>query len=478
MKNIDRQKTFLSGGFVLALDVVLSIAASLLAVLLVRSVSEPFAALNVFILRWEILSLIGSVIGFSVMGTYNVVILHSTYRTIGKQVGAIIIKEAFILAYLMFAPHRLSWEGRIENLILVLDGLLTLVMAIGFRVLIIMIYQTMLKSPEQNIDRLSVMIFGTGYKSIAMLSRFEVSPHYNPIGFVTTDKAEGGKEINDRKVYYVGTKEDLQSLLSRTGMEGVIFAREGDTKGISRELIDECITLGIHVLMAPKVGELKISSAPESANSVAATEKADTYIPDGMSPFEVFVKRIVDCVLAGCLLLVFSPLFLYCYLAIRKEDGGPAIYRQERIGRFGRPFYIYKFRTMRTDAEKAGPALFAGEEDTRITRIGKHLRAHHLDELPQLWNVFVGDMAFVGPRPERKFYIDQIMEKDSRYYFLYQIRPGVTSYATFFNGYCDTVDKMVRRLEYDLYYLRNRSWWFDIKILWKTFTNIVGGKKF
>lgn len=478
MIDLDKQKSLLSGGFVLALDTFLSLAASVLAVLLVRSVSEPFAALNVFTLRWSILALFGSLIGFAAMGTYKVVILHSTYRTIGKQVGAIIIKEAFILAYLMLAPKRLSWEGRIENLILLLDGLLTLVMVIGFRVFIILAYQTMLKSPEENVDRLSVMIYGTGYKSIAMLSRFELSPHYNPIGFITDDKSERGKEINDRKVYYVSTKEDLQALQTRTGVEGVLFAREDDAREVGREMIRECINLGIHVLMAPKVGELKLSAAPEGASDRSEASQSNAYIPDGMSTFEVIVKRFVDCALAGGLLLVFSPLFLYCYLAIKKEDDGPVIYSQERIGRFGRPFRIYKFRTMRTDAEKAGPALFAGEEDTRITRIGKHLRAHHLDELPQLWNVFVGDMAFVGPRPERKFYIDQIMERDPRYYFLYQIRPGVTSYATFFNGYCDTVDKMVRRLEYDLYYLRNRSWWFDIKILWMTFTNIVGGKKF
>jgi len=478
MKNFDKQKTFLSGGSVLALDVVLSLAASLLAVILVRSVSEPFAALNVFIMRWEVLALIGSIVGFVVMGTYKVVILHSTYRTIGKQIGAIIIKEAFILAYLLLAPRRLSWEGHIENLILVLDALLTLVMAVGFRVVIILAYQTMLKSPEENIDRLSILIYGTGYKSIAMLSRFELSPHYNPIGFVSDNKEDRGKEINDRKVHYVSCREDLQSLQTRTGVEGILLAREDDARAMGREMISECINLGIHVLMAPKVGEIRLNSAPEGASNSSAAAKSEAYIPDGMSPFEVFVKRIVDCCLAGGLLMVFSPLFLYCWLAIKKEDNGPAIYSQERIGRFGRPFNIYKFRTMRTDAEKAGPALFAGEEDTRITKIGKHLRAHHLDELPQLWNVFIGDMAFVGPRPERKFYIDQIMEKDPRYYFLYQIRPGVTSYATFFNGYCDTVDKMVRRLEYDLYYLRNRSWWFDIKILWMTFTNIVGGKKF
>ncbi|WP_259330369.1 sugar transferase [Parabacteroides distasonis] len=119
-----------------------------------------------------------------------------------------------------------------------------------------------------------------------------------------------------------------------------------------------------------------------------------------------------------------------------------------------------------------------GGADPRMTRVGKFLRVHHLDELPQLWNVFVGDMSFIGPRPERQFYIDQIMERDPRYRYLYQIRPGVTSYATLYNGYTDTVDKMLRRLRYDLFYLEHRSWLFDFKILVKTFLNIAFGKKF
>lgn len=135
---------------------------------------------------------------------------------------------------------------------------------------------------------------------------------------------------------------------------------------------------------------------------------------------------------------------------------------------------------MRLDAEKRGPALShaGGEDDPRITKVGKFLRAHHLDELPQLWNVFVGDMSFIGYRPERKFFIDQIMEHDPRYSFLYQIRPGVTSYATLYNGYTDTMEKMLRRLSYDLYYLEHRSFWFDLRILSLTFLNIVFGKKF
>lgn len=207
-------------------------------------------------------------------------------------------------------------------------------------------------------------------------------------------------------------------------------------------------------------------------------EYDERFIPDGMNGFERNVKRIVDCMIAVILMILFSPLFLICYLAMKSEDGGPAIFKQERIGRFGRPFYIYKFRSMRLDAEKHGPALYAGGKDGRLTRIGKFLREHHLDELPQLWNVFCGDMAFIGPRPERQFFIDQIMKEDPRYRFLFQIRPGVTSYATLYNGYTDTLEKMVRRLRYDLFYLEHRSWGFDFKILFMTFMSIVFGKKF
>ena len=190
------------------------------------------------------------------------------------------------------------------------------------------------------------------------------------------------------------------------------------------------------------------------------------------------MKRLIDCLLAAICLIVFSPLFLYCYIAIKREDGGPVIYKQARIGFHGNPFYIYKFRSMHTDAEEDGYHLFTGDEDERLTRIGKKLRDHHLDELPQLWNVLIGDMAFIGPRPERPYYIRQIMEIDPRYEQLYQIRPGVTSYATLYNGYTDTMEKMLRRLELDLYYLEHRSFRMDIQILFKTFINIVFGKKF
>ena len=196
-----------------------------------------------------------------------------------------------------------------------------------------------------------------------------------------------------------------------------------------------------------------------------------------MNTIQAFLKRTFDILLSAVCLVVFSPLFLYCFIIIKRDDSGPAIYSQERIGLHGKPFRILKFRSMKTDAEKDGSALLAGDNDSRLTRSGKFLRQHHLDELPQLWNVFVGDMSFVGPRPERKFYIDQIMERNPKYELLYKIRPGVTSYATLYNGYTDTMEKMLRRLDLDLLYLDHHSFLFDTKILLKTFTSIVFGKK-
>ena len=190
------------------------------------------------------------------------------------------------------------------------------------------------------------------------------------------------------------------------------------------------------------------------------------------------MKRFLDFCIAIICLIIFSPLLFICYLAVRLEDGGSAFFKQERIGRKGKPFFIYKFRSMTIDGNRDEYALFKHEKNENLTKVGRFLRDHHLDELPQLWNVVKGDMAFIGPRPERKYYIDLIMEQNPRYERLYQLRPGVTSYATLHNGYTDTMEKMLTRLEMDLYYLEHQSLWFDTKILFQTFISIVSGKKF
>ena len=182
------------------------------------------------------------------------------------------------------------------------------------------------------------------------------------------------------------------------------------------------------------------------------------------------MKRLIDFLLALIGLIIFSPLFLICYIAIRIEDGKPVIFKQQRIGRYGKPFYIYKFRSLTIDGGNEEDLFSGHAKKKKLTRIGKFLREHHLDELPQLWNVLIGDMAFVGPRPERKYYIDMIIKYDPRYELLYKLRPGVTSYATLHNGYTDSMEKMLIRLEMDLDYLEHYHW---KEILVKTYETII-----
>ncbi len=201
-------------------------------------------------------------------------------------------------------------------------------------------------------------------------------------------------------------------------------------------------------------------------------------ICDGMNAFERLVKRLFDIVCSFLGLLILSPAFLYVYIRLYRQGDGPVIFKQERIGYKGKPFYIYKFRTMRVDSEHGGKPRLAKEGDDRLTPVGKFLREHHLDELPQLWNVLRGDMSFVGPRPERRYFIDLIMKENTDYQYIYLMRPGLTSMATLYNGYTGSMEKMLVRLQMDLDYLVTRSLWGDMKIIFTTAKFIVNGKKF
>lgn len=199
---------------------------------------------------------------------------------------------------------------------------------------------------------------------------------------------------------------------------------------------------------------------------------------DAMSPAMCRVKRCLDVIASVLGMIVFSPLFLIIYLAVKLEGGKTVIFRQERIGYKGKPFTLYKFRSMQESAEADGKPALCQKGDKRLTTVGRFLREYHLDELPQLWNVLKGEMSFVGPRPERKFYVDQIKEINPDYELLYKLRPGLFSAATLYNGYTDTMEKMLIRLRMDLEYLSTRSLWLDTKIIFLTVYSILSGKKF
>ena len=194
-----------------------------------------------------------------------------------------------------------------------------------------------------------------------------------------------------------------------------------------------------------------------------------------MSDSQLCMKRAFDVVVAMTTLLLLSPLYILLYGLVWCTSKGPAIYKQERIGLHGIPFQILKFRTMRCDAESTTPMLSA-DNDSRITPLGAFLRKYRLDELPQMWNVLKGEMSVVGPRPERKYFIEQIEQQAPYYCLLYKIRPGLTSWGPVRVGYTDTIEKMVQRLNYDIVYVENMSLRLDMKILFHTIEVILDGK--
>ncbi|HOU01385.1 MAG TPA: sugar transferase [Bacteroidales bacterium] len=192
-------------------------------------------------------------------------------------------------------------------------------------------------------------------------------------------------------------------------------------------------------------------------------------------PLPVLIKKVSDIFFAIIFLIVLSPLILILTLLIMITDKGQVIYKQDRVGKDGRPFSIYKFRSMKDDPDH-GAHMLTGLNRERMTWLGKIMRPYRIDEIPNFLNVIKGDMSIVGPRPERKYYIDQIMKRAPEYINLQKVKPGVTSWGQVRFGYASNVDEMIERLKYDLYYMRHRSLLFDLKIIFYTMGTVLKGK--
>ena len=433
---------------ILIQDFGLSLLSSVFSILVIRWLNEPRPGFTLELAKWLGFALLGTLVGVVVTKSHKIARSYVSASAGFRIVNLMILKElVMILALVCRLVYVPSFVFGI--LLVVLDVLFTTFFLLYVRFL----YSRITRETSEVMDlalRKSALVAGVNEKAIALARDLETSKDYHVLGFLSSDPSDSGLIIGEKVVYCCANLEELEKLKWRFGGIDCIFFTEDSGKSSD-----------------PGAG------GPESGDKMVVSQN------DGMSLAGHFVKRSVDIVLSALLLIIFSPLLLICALAVKLEDGGPAIYKQERIGKGGRPFLIYKFRSMVIDAEKGGsPALYSGDSDDRLTRTGRFLRNHHLDELPQLWNVFKGDMSFIGYRPERQFYIDQIMEKNPRYKYLYQIRPGVTSYATLYNSYADSLEKMLTRLDLDLYYLRNHSLSFDARVLWLTFFNIVVGKKF
>jgi exopolysaccharide biosynthesis polyprenyl glycosylphosphotransferase len=294
------------------------------------------------------------------------------------------------------------------------------------------------------------------------------SGHYIQ-GFVNVHKKEH-YQLQDH-IAHLGGLSNLEEVIYENRVEEVIIALEPS----------EHIEIG-DILNKLSLMDLRISAIPSMTDILSGRVKSTTIFEtpllevshDLMPVWQTNVKQIADLLVSILTIILLLPLELFLIFGVKLSSKGPLFYKQERIGRYGQPFMIYKFRSMYIDAEANGPEL-STKNDPRVTRFGHFMRKHRLDEIPNFLNVLKGDMSLVGPRPERKYFIDKITEVAPHYVHLHKVRPGITSWGQVKYGYAQNVDQMVRRLRYDILYIENMSLYVDLKILFYTVGTILKG---
>lgn len=318
----------------------------------------------------------------------------------------------------------------------------------------------------------NTLIVGTSRSAISLASRISSSSNraggMKIVGFVNVGN---GPVENELGLPVYGMNE-LDSVIRSLQIKNLIVIPHRNGMGTTVSLIASLFPTGLSILISPTL--FHIITGRTNFSDVAGEPLTDIS-RSGISPMTSSVKRAADFVISVAAIVLLSPVMAAIAVAIKMDSAGPVIFRQERIGYHKRPFKILKFRSMRCDAEEDGPALSAAD-DPRVTKIGRFLRKYRLDELPQFWNVIKGEMSIVGPRPEREYYIRQIVEKAPYYTLIHQVRPGITSWGMVKYGYAASVDQMIERLKYDLLYLENVSVGVDLKIIFHTFSTVFTGK--
>jgi exopolysaccharide biosynthesis polyprenyl glycosylphosphotransferase len=346
----------------------------------------------------------------------------------------------------------------------------------GLLILWKMIYLSFISSRIKNgVVGFNTLIIGGDQRAVELyndITSLKYSLGNKFKGFIHSNGGRSNELI--QYIPQLGGLADLKRTIEEESIEDVIIAIESTEHEKLKSILDDLYEYENSVLIRiiPDMYDILLGSV--KMNHVYGAILLE--INQEMMPkWQVLIKRIMDLSVSIIMLIILSPLILYIVIRTKFSSPGPILYEQERIGQNGKPFQIYKFRSMFTDAEEKGPQL-SSDDDPRITAWGSVMRKWRLDELPQFINVLKGDMALVGPRPERKFFIEKIMARAPHYKHLLKVRPGITSWGQVKFGYASTLEEMLQRLKYDLLYIENRSLGLDIKILFYTVWVLFQGK--